>query len=326
MKINYYCTLFDRNYLVKGLVMLQTLLQHSKQARVFVLCMDSETEKILAALRISNVTLLTLKDVEDDDLLRVKSSRSIAEYCWTMSACFCWHIMSCFSYVDRLTYLDADLMFFSSVDPLFDEIGDNSIAIIEHRFSERFKHLEAYGRFNVEWVTFVRDSAGVACLKKWRDQCIEWCFARLEDGRMGDQKYLDYWPAEFPGRVHIIQNIGAGVAPWNYSDYKYTIQGDCNLVNGHPLIFYHFHQFQILTGGFYDYMSESYSKGFGVPIKVYKSYENELIKAFELIRNHFPEFNGGVRSVFKVKARKLAQKMLPIEVKNFLRKMKIQMW
>lgn len=326
MRKNYYCTLFDKNYLIKGLVMLQTLLQHSEQAHIFVLCMDRETSEILTSINLPNVTLLKLNDVEDEDLLRIKPGRSIAEYCWTLSASLCWYVINHYQYVDRLTYIDADLMFFSSVEPLLDEIGDMPIAVIEHRFSERFSHLEAYGRFNVEWVTFVRNADGLACLKKWRDQCIDWCYARLEDGRMGDQKYLDYWPNDFPGCVHVIQHPGAGVAPWNFSNYKYSISDGKFFVDNNRLIFYHFHQFQILSAGFFDYMSETYSKGFEVPLDIYKAYESNLIMTLQLVRNHCPEFSGGIRSAFKVKARRLAQTLLPIQVKNFLRKLKIQMW
>jgi hypothetical protein len=326
MRKNYYCTLFDKNYLLKGLVMLQTLLKYSENSQIFVLCMDVETHEILTALQLPNIILLNLKDVEDDDLLRVKSGRSIAEYCWTLSASLCWYVVNNYNYIDRLTYLDADLMFFSPVEPLFKEIGNMSIAVIEHRFSERFIHLEAYGRFNVEWVTFVRDDVGLACLKKWRDQCIEWCYARLEDGRMGDQKYLDYWPRDFPGRVHVIKHPGAGIAPWNFSNYKYSISEEKFFVDTSPLIFYHFHQFQILSAGFFDHMSETYSKGYNVPLDIYKSYENNLKMALILVRMHFPKFDGGIRSAFMVKARRFAQKFLPIEVKNFLRKIQIQMW
>lgn len=42
-----------------------------------------------------------------------------------------------------ITYLDADLMFYSHVQPLFDEIGDASIAIIEHRFSPRLQERDS---------------------------------------------------------------------------------------------------------------------------------------------------------------------------------------
>ena len=102
-------------------------------------------------------------------------------------------------------------MFYSSVEPLFEEIGDSSIAVIEHRFTPRLKYLEENGRFCVEWVSFRRDKEGLACLYRWRDQCVEWCFARLENGRMGDQKYLDEWPARY-ATTHVLQHPGAGLA------------------------------------------------------------------------------------------------------------------
>src|SRR5258708_38133039 len=124
-----------------------------------------------------------------------------------MSPCLPWYILQHNSYVDCITYLDADLLFFSPVQPLFDEIGDSSIAIIEHWFTPRLKYYEANGRFCIEWVGFRRDEEALACLSRWRDQCIEWCYYRLEDRRMGDQKYLDEWPERYSS-CHILQHLG----------------------------------------------------------------------------------------------------------------------
>ncbi|MGO8624669.1 hypothetical protein ACC817_36030, partial [Rhizobium ruizarguesonis] len=93
--------------------------------------------------------------------------------------------------------------------PIFDEIGNSSIAIIAHRFAPRLQNREVNGRLCVEWVSFRRDEEGMRCLARWREQCIEWCDYRLEDGKMGDQKYLDEWPDRYPN-CHIIEHPGAG--------------------------------------------------------------------------------------------------------------------
>ena len=32
---------------------------------------------------------------------------------------------------------------------------------------------------------------GLKALKWWRDRCLEWCYARIEDGKFGDQFYIE---------------------------------------------------------------------------------------------------------------------------------------
>ena len=87
---------------------------------------------------------------------------------------FTWHVFQRYKEIDLITYLDADIFFYSEVDPIFKEIANSSIAIIEHRFSPPLKHLEINGRFLcVEWNSFRRDKEGIECFDTWRKQCLE---------------------------------------------------------------------------------------------------------------------------------------------------------
>jgi hypothetical protein len=245
----------------------------------------------------------------------------VAEYCWTLTPCLAWHVLQHDRAIDAITYLDADLYFYSAVEPLFAEIGDASVAIIEHRFTPRLQHLEVNGRFCVEWVGFRRDSEGMACLERWRAQCLEWCFARLEDGRMGDQKYLDAWPRDYRS-VHVLQHEGAGLAPWNFDRYRFGRQGDgAFTVDGVPLLFYHFHQFQLLEGGRFDRLSESYIAARREPDAVYTAYEDALREAVLQVQRLVPGFAYGIKSAAHVTSRRLVQRFVPRPLKELLRRL-----
>lgn len=318
--MHHFCTLFDSNYLIKGVAMLRSLRRHCPTAHVHVLCMDERTRDILQRLAMPHVTCLSLAEVEDDALLAVKPTRSVAEYCWTLSPCLPWYVLQRNPGIDGITYIDADLYFYSSLQPLFEEIGGASIVIIEHRFPESLKHLEVRGRYCVEWVGFRRDEQGMACLGRWREQCIEWCFYRLEDDRMGDQKYLDRWPADFRS-VHVLQHPGGGVAPWNFSQYVFHRDGNGeHTVDGAPLIFYHFHQFQMLSNGRFNRISGAYTGMGREPEAVYVEYELALRKILAEVRAIEPGFSAGLKPALRINAQRLAQNLLPVAAKEWLKK------
>lgn len=318
--MRHFCTLFDSNYLLKGVAMLRSLKKYCPDAQVHVLCMDGQTRKILEQLNLLHVKCLSLPEVEDEALLAVKSGRSVAEYCWTLSPCLPWYLLQHNPDIEFITYLDADLYFYSSLQPLFDEIGDASIAIIEHRFPSAMKHHEVKGRFCVEWVSFRRDGQGLACLAHWREQCIEWCFHRLEENRMGDQKYLDQWPGKY-NRLRILQHLGAGIAPWNYSQYQFSKNNLGKItVNGSPLIFYHFHQLQLLTDNSFDRISGAYRAMGPEPEDVYRVYEAALICLLQEIRAMQPSFSGGIKPRLRIKSQRLVQHLFPQSLKEILKK------
>lgn len=320
MDKKYFCTLFDSNYLYKGVAMLRSLKAHCPQAHVHVLCMDERARSILASLALPDVSLLSLAEIEDEDLLKAKADRGVAEYCWTLSPCLPWYVMQLDPQIDFITYLDADLLFYSSVQPLFDEIGNASVAIIEHRFTPRLQDRIVNGRFCVEWVSFRRDEQGMACLKRWRDQCIEWCYYRVEEGRMGDQKYLDEWPERYP-QCHILMHPGAGIAPWNYAQYTFGRRQDGLLtVEGSPLIFYHFHQFQLLDNGRFDRLSHFYTSECREPDALYQFYEQQIQDVVREISAIDPGFRCGMKPASSVRGRRWIQRFVPMWIKDIARK------
>jgi len=247
----YYCTYFDRHYLTRGLALLESLRQHeASRFTLFVVCMDEITRLILAQLAIPEIHLIPLHEIEhrDEVLLSTKRSRSLVEYYWTMTPTIILRILERNRQVDLLTYLDADLFFFSSPQPIFDEIGQSSILIHEHRFSPSQAHLAPHnGRFNVGLLSFRRDPQGIQALRWWRARCLEWCFARYEQGKMGDQLYLEDWPTRFKG-VAVLQHQGGGVGPWNHDRYDMRLSSEGQTLVSHAvLIFYHFHSLKLAS-------------------------------------------------------------------------------
>lgn len=239
-----YCSLADSRYLPQLLALYASLDKHSsRDFELNILALDNEAAGILSALQLRNVFILP------PDTFRRLTDRTYQEWCWTCASQLCAHLMWMLNIPD-LTYLDADMLFFSDPEIIFEEIGDKSIAMIPHRFNDndQRRRLEANGKFNVCWNTFRNTDVGRACLSKWAAQCREWCYYRNEDGKFGDQKYLDSWEAEYGDEVHVIENIGAGVAPWNLSSYNLGIlshekYGSFPCVNGVPIVFFHYHEY-----------------------------------------------------------------------------------
>lgn len=246
----HFCTYFDRNYLTRGLALYHSLARHCQRPfNLWVLCFDDETFDILRLLELPNVRLIPHRKFEegDEELLRAKAQRSRVEYYWTCTPALPLYILQHNPEVQVITYLDADLLFYSDPQPIYYEFANDSILIIEHRYASEYAHFaETAGIYNVGIMAFRRDADGLQCLQWWRDRCLEWCYRRVEDRRFGDQKYLDDWPERFKGVV-VLQHKGAGLAPWNLSRYQVKYKRRKITVDDQHLIFYHFHDFKIIN-------------------------------------------------------------------------------
>ena len=232
-----FCTLFDSYYMLKGISLYQSLVNVTDDFHLYVMAFDSECYEKLRSCSFKHMTVELLDDFETPELLKVKPTRTKAEYCWTCGPSVIWHFLKKYDLPD-ITYLDSDLFFMGSPKVIYDEIGNASVAITEQGISE--ESAKQYGRYCVQYMFFKNDEEGCNTLAWWRDKCIEWCFQRFEGNRYGDQKYLDEFPSLSPS-LCVISNPSAGIAPWNMR--RYIIKGNSIVQEGreYPFVFYHMH-------------------------------------------------------------------------------------
>jgi hypothetical protein len=289
-----YCTYFDHNYLSRALLTIESLRRFDPKTPIYVLALSELCEAILRELALPDVEIIALARLEDayPELVAVKPTRSTVEYYFTLSP-YLPHYLFAQTPADRITYIDADLYFFTSPRPVLDSLGEVSVAITPHRFSLDYRNYIQCGLFNVGWITYSRCTEGIECVNTYKAECTAWCYDKAESGRFADQGYLNIWPDRYPS-LKIISHKGFNLAIWNVHNYKVRLKKKVVMIDDDPLVFYHFTGLEQLPNGI-----------FRAPVKppvdlskailidhVIGPYERRLEEKHRSLLQHFPVLAG----------------------------------
>jgi hypothetical protein len=299
-----FCTLFDSNYLTRGLALYESLKRNASSFHLYVIAFNKDAYDYLKQASLPNLTAISLNEFEDPELLKIKPSRSAAEYCWTCTPSVILYCLNKFN-LPSCTYIDADMIFYHDPKVLVDEMGDKSVLITEHRYTKDYDQSAISGRYCVQFMCFRNNEEGLKVLHWWRERCIEWCYARVEDGKFGDQKYLDNWTEQFTG-IHVLEHQGGGVAPWNVQ--QYTINPDFTIVEKSsgrkfPLVFFHFHGLKFYTDGWVSCSGVIYDLAPDAKKYLYLPYINSLLELENRIRKKVSFNINGARTAAPAKSK-----------------------
>jgi hypothetical protein len=238
-----FVTLFDASFLPIGLALYRSLEAHAKPFRLWVVAIDDEVERHLTRLALPDLVVIPLRAMETPALLAVKPGRTRAEYCWTLTPFVCQAVFEREPSARRATYVDADVFFFDDPRVLLRELDASGkhVLITEHAFAPNYDRSHDSGRFCVQFLTFDCTPAAQTVMRWWQERCLEWCYARYEEGKFGDQVYLDQWPKLFGDDVHIVRQVEKTLAPWNVRHFS-SRDGKAEPV------MYHFHGLRLLPG------------------------------------------------------------------------------
>jgi hypothetical protein len=209
---------------------------------------------------------------QTDELRSVKGGRTIGEYCWTLTPFAPRFVFAADASVERVTYIDADVWFRKHPRPLIDafEASGKQVLITDHGYAPEYDQSAVSGQYCVQYMTFSR--GGESVRKWWEARCLEWCFARVEDGRFGDQRYLDDWPERFADDVYVLRDKESELvlAPWNATRFPYG-----------NAVLYHFHGLRLISRERVEMGDYLLPK----PIRenVYQPYLSDLKQAMQLL-------------------------------------------
>lgn len=246
-----FVTYFDSHFAAPGIAMIRSLFQWDSSARMTVLCLDHKIEGILKTEFDDSVRTLDCETLAEYEprLKPLRTSREPWEFYATQKPVVIAWVMDHSAPDAIVSFVDADLFFYSDPTPVYEGFAGYSVAVSPHRFNAETQGGAMHGIYNAGFGIWRKDSIGRQCINNWARQCLDWCFRSVEpDGRFMNQGYLNEWPSRYD-RVSIIQHPGANLAPWNVGSHRLANGANGVEVDSSPLVFFHFSNLAIDSKG-----------------------------------------------------------------------------
>ena len=246
----HYYTSITSNYLPKARVLARSVKRHDPGA-VFHLMLSDEPPPGWNLTDEPFDTVLRLEDLPIEGMKAWVFRHALVEMCTAVKGPVALEIVRRHR-PDKLVYLDPDIVVFGSLAGLARELDAHSVLLTPHLTAPEItsagvldNEISAlkHGIYNLGFIGFRCDGEGMRCMNWWAQRLTEHCRDDIPGGLFTDQRWADHIPAMFD-RVHILRDPVYNVATWNLSNRRATGRApDALLINGQPLIFYHFSGF-----------------------------------------------------------------------------------
>lgn len=243
-------TSITANYLPKARVLAQSVKKHHPEVIFSLLLAETAPLEMTADFTdFDEVTLLN--DLPIPDLPAWLFKHSVVEACTAIKGFYLEQLLerdNC----DAVFYLDPDIVVFSPLTLLFEQLEHASILLTPHLLEAEEKEEDIiinelsalkHGVYNLGFLGIKNTQEGKKFASWWKARLSHFCYADIPSGMFTDQRWVDLAPAFFSD-LAIIRHPGCNVATWNLN--RRHLEGSFEqgfTVNAKPLIFYHFSGF-----------------------------------------------------------------------------------
>lgn len=236
-----------QNYLPKVRKLFASLRQHHPEFELVLALADEPHPSVdFGGEPLDRV--IPLRDLDIDDRLRWTYFHTIVELSTAIKPYVLCRLLD-EPGVDRVVYFDPDMVLFSRLDDLLEELDSANVALTPHVTvpetdldAIRDNEIAAlkHGVYNLGFLGVRPTPEGKRFAAWWASRIHHFCVADIPAGLFTDQRWIDLAPAFFDG-VHVLKSPRFNVATWNLTQRVMT--GSLRygfMVNGVPLGFYHF--------------------------------------------------------------------------------------
>jgi len=147
---------------------------------------------------------------------------------------------------EKVIYFDPDIYIYDTLDEMIQLLDRHQVLLTPHltnclddnRHPSELSLLQS-GTYNLGYLGLRNTSESKKLLEWWQLKMLHDCIVDIPHGLFVDQKWMDMVPGMYEG-VHIYRHPGWNVAYWNLNHRHVTKKKGHYLVNGVPLVFFHF--------------------------------------------------------------------------------------
>ena len=136
----------------------------------------------------------------------------------------------------KVIYVDPDILFFSSIEPIFQDLDHHKLVLTPHICSiPQFGKTDApetdwtkCGIYNLGFLAVSESDLTRSILSWWQERLNYYCFMDSSRGEYTDQKWMDFLPAFCTGdELLISKDLGRNLAPWNFFEREvHNVNGE----------------------------------------------------------------------------------------------------
>lgn len=238
-------TLCSINYLGQAKTLGDSLRKSNPHVRFIIGLVDKNTEQADLSF-LGDLEVLEVDKINLDGLDDMANRYSIVEFLTSVKPFYFNYLFKTYPSADKIIYFDPDIMVFSSLKELEDNLDKYEIILTPHftnpirdKFLPTEKHTYSTGVFNLGFLALSRGDNSQALINWWEEKLRYECILDLTRGFFVDQLWMNLAPAYFD-KVFIEKKAGYNMAHWNLHERQLSETGEGYFVNGEKLVFYHF--------------------------------------------------------------------------------------
>lgn len=144
-------------------------------------------------------------------------------------------------------YFDPDIVVYHSLEVLSQSLEEHDVVLTPHILTPmpddglypNEQLLLQCGIYNLGFIGLKNTGASQQLIDWWKYRLHNYCYSRPGAGLFVDQLWANFIPYLF-GKCFTMQHPGANAAYWNLHERNFSRPDGKWLVNGAPLLFYHF--------------------------------------------------------------------------------------
>lgn len=242
------CTIVAKNYISFARTLCESFLATHPSGKCFVLIIDDIVNFIDPDDE--NFDIISLNELNIPDIRSLSFKYDITEFSTAVKP-YLMEYLLVEENVEKLLYLDPDILVTDSLEELYTKLNDTDIILTPHLDTDypddglmpNDSHIMRSGIFNLGFIGVRNCNNTKNFLRWWQKKLFDKCLIDHKAGYMVDQKFIDYALVLFTG-ISIIYDTGYNVAYWNIHSRNIESIGDRWKCNKKNLYFFHFSDFK----------------------------------------------------------------------------------